>query len=315
MLIRDRQRLRSARRPSAPRAPTRSTASVISRGAQAVGEDRHAVGGLARRGSRRRRRRRRRRSSPRSPADGRRGSVARRAAGADMCSGSRLDDRHRLAAADPQRLRLLLAERERLLGAVELEPQPVLAPGGDLADDGRAERALVGLELHDRGVLGADARAARRRRRRARTRRGSSARSRSGTAVSVRAHSRVMRWPETNSARSHQCEPMSANAREAPPRSASTRQLSSSGAAASPAGRCRGSAAAARSPRCGRARAPRARSGSSGKRTARRPGGRVAAAASTRRLAPGRVDRQRLLADDVLAGGQRGLGERQRAGG
>ena len=52
---------------------------------------------------------------------------------------------------------------------------------------------------------------------------------RSATAVRVRAQRRVMRWPETNSARSHQCEPMSANAREAPPRSASTRQLSSSG--------------------------------------------------------------------------------------
>ena len=41
--------------------------------------------------------------------------------------------------------------------------------------------------------------------------------------------SRAMRWPVTNSARSHQCEPMSANARDAPPSSASTRQLSSSG--------------------------------------------------------------------------------------
>jgi len=51
--------------------------------------------------------------------------------------------------------------------------------------------------------------------------------SRCGTAVTVRAQSRAMRWPETNSARSHQCEPMSANAREAPPSSASTRQLSS----------------------------------------------------------------------------------------
>ncbi len=35
--------------------------------------------------------------------------------------------------------------------------------------------------------------------------------------------------PLTCCARSHQCEPMSANAREGPPRSESTRQLSSSG--------------------------------------------------------------------------------------
>ncbi len=46
--------------------------------------------------------------------------------------------------------------------------------------------------------------------------------------VSIRAESRVMRWPEMNSARSHQWEPMSAKAREAPPKRSSTRQLSSS---------------------------------------------------------------------------------------
>ena len=42
--------------------------------------------------------------------------------------------------------------------------------------------------------------------------------------------SAAIRWPETNSTRSHQCEPMSAKAREAPPSSGSTRQLSSDGA-------------------------------------------------------------------------------------
>ena len=52
----------------------------------------------------------------------------------------------------------------------------------------------------------------------------------SGMAVMVCAESRVMRCPETNSARSHQWEPMSANARDGPPRPASTRQLLSSGA-------------------------------------------------------------------------------------
>jgi hypothetical protein len=50
-----------------------------------------------------------------------------------------------------------------------------------------------------------------------------------GNAIIVRAQRREMRWPEMNSARSHQCEPMSANARDAPPNSSSTRQLSSSG--------------------------------------------------------------------------------------
>jgi hypothetical protein len=52
---------------------------------------------------------------------------------------------------------------------------------------------------------------------------------RSGTAVTVRASSRVIRDPATNSTRSHQWEPMSAKARDGPPRAASTRQLTSSG--------------------------------------------------------------------------------------
>ena len=49
--------------------------------------------------------------------------------------------------------------------------------------------------------------------------------SRSAKAVIVRAESRAMRWPVTNSIRSHQCEPMSANARDGPPSTGSTRQL------------------------------------------------------------------------------------------
>jgi hypothetical protein len=44
-------------------------------------------------------------------------------------------------------------------------------------------------------------------------------------AMLVRATSEVIRWPLTNSTRSHQCEPMSAKAREGPPSSAATRQL------------------------------------------------------------------------------------------
>ena len=66
------------------------------------------------------------------------------------------DERRVLAPADPQRLGVLLLERERLVRAVDLEPQAVLAPGRDLADDDRAERAAVGLELQDHGVLGRD---------------------------------------------------------------------------------------------------------------------------------------------------------------
>ena len=57
-----------------------------------------------------------------------------------------------------------------------------------------------------------------------------SRRGRSAWATAVRALSDAIRWPETNSIRSHQCEPMSAKAREGPPSAGSTRQLSSDGA-------------------------------------------------------------------------------------
>ena len=57
-----------------------------------------------------------------------------------------------------------------------------------------------------------------------------SRRGRSAWATAVRALTETIRWPETNSTRSHQCEPMSAKAREGPPSSGSTRQLSSDGA-------------------------------------------------------------------------------------
>ena len=67
-----------------------------------------------------------------------------------------LDNRRLLAAPAPQRLRVLLVEDERFAGAVELEPEPVLAAGRDLADDRRSDRPPVGLELHHRGVLGSD---------------------------------------------------------------------------------------------------------------------------------------------------------------
>ena len=175
-----------------------------------------------------------------------------------------------------------------------------LRPGRDLADHDRAERAGVGLELHDRGVLGrrpargspppppaANALAPRR------------AACAPGTAVSSRADSRVMRWPETNSARSHQCEPMSANAREAPPSSLVHAPVVVVGreepvlevGAVQQAQR-------AGPPAARRARAPRAPSGSSGRRTAPPPAARVAprrrrAAARRRRRAPAASRRSR----------------------
>src|SRR5215207_6789657 len=63
-------------------------------------------------------------------------------------------DRGGLASAAPERLGLLLAERERLLGPVDLEPEAVLAPGRDLADHRAADGSPVGLELHHGRVLG-----------------------------------------------------------------------------------------------------------------------------------------------------------------
>ena len=167
---------------------------------------------------------------------------------------------------------------------------------------------LVGLELDERGVLGRDR--ARRRRGRRRTAKAACASlsMRSGSAVSVRAHSRVIRWPETNSARSHQCEPMSAKAREAPPSvrvDAPVVVLRAQQPVLQVAAVEQPQRAGRR--RCARARAPRARWGSSGRRTARRRSVPASAAASASACAPSRVERDRLLADHVLAGGQRGL--------
>ena len=51
---------------------------------------------------------------------------------------------------------------------------------------------------------------------------------RSGIAVTSSAHTAASRSPVTNSTRSHQCEPMSAKARDRPAKAGSTRQLSSS---------------------------------------------------------------------------------------
>jgi hypothetical protein len=49
---------------------------------------------------------------------------------------------------------VLLIERNRLVASVELDPQAVLAPGRDLADDERAQNTPVRLEVDDGRVLG-----------------------------------------------------------------------------------------------------------------------------------------------------------------
>src|SRR3954469_1774053 len=64
-----------------------------------------------------------------------------------------LDDRRVLAPADPQVLRLLLVEGQGLVGAVDLQREPVLAARGDLGDHGAADRTAVGLELQHHCVL------------------------------------------------------------------------------------------------------------------------------------------------------------------
>ena len=195
---------------------------------------------------------------------------------------------------------------------VDLEPQAVLAPGGDLADH-RASRwrprpSRTGPPPRPRS-------------RRTGSRRESPfprsnaarpvARSRSVTAVMNCAFTRTRRWPDTNSARSHQCEPMSANARDAPPRSPSTRQLSSSGRSSqswryvpwiSRTGPVLPCADARPRFADGRVVAVDERHGGL------RFGGRRRVDEALR-LA--RVHRQRLLADHVLARGERGFGERR----
>ena len=121
-----------------------------------------------------------------------------------------------------------------------------------------------------------------------------------------------MRWPETNSARSHQCdadvgertrgaaEPLV----DAPVVVVRAQQPVLQVGAVDQAHR-------PGLPAARRARAPRAPSGSSGRRTAPRLTRPTPAAASASCCAPGGVERQRLLADHVLAGRQRGLGERE----
>src|SRR5918999_1974365 len=61
-----------------------------------------------------------------------------------------------VAAAEPERLRLLLLEAHAGFGARDLDVQVVLASRRDLADDQRPGRAAVGAEERRHCVLGAD---------------------------------------------------------------------------------------------------------------------------------------------------------------
>ena len=94
-----------------------------------------------------------------------------------------------------------------------------------------------------------------------------------------------------NSTRSHQCEPMSANARDGPPScGVDAPVVVLRGRAASPAGSRRGSGAPARARRRRSGRAPRARPGGSGRRTGRSP---IRPARGGRRDERGRPGRRR----------------------
>ena len=138
-------------------------------------------------------------------------------------------------------------------------------------------------------------------------------RRRSGSAIIVRAVSAASRWPVTNSTRSHQCAPMSANARERPAGRrvdppvvvvGAEQPVLEVGAVDQP----HVADPARRAP----ARGPRGRSGSSGRRTApSRPGPATRARPHELRGAGG-VEGHRLLADDVLA---RRRGRRARGSG
>src|ERR1700734_3133035 len=61
-----------------------------------------------------------------------------------------------LPSAEQQRLRVLLIERDAVLGAVDLEPQAVLPPGRDLRDHEAAAGSLAGAEHDLHRVLGRD---------------------------------------------------------------------------------------------------------------------------------------------------------------
>ena len=170
----------------------------------------------------------------------------------------------------------------------------------------------VGLEHHRRRCPRSRPRARRRRRRRARTSAPRRAR-RSACATAVRARDRddPLAGDELD-----QVAPVRADvgerARGPAERRASTRQLSSDRRrAASPGGSRRGAAAARRARRRGPGRGPRGRSGSSGRRRARSRPGRAARRRLDQLGGAGGVERDRLLADDVLAGVERRAGQRQ----
>ena len=146
-----------------------------------------------------------------------------------------------------------------------------LRPGGDLTDDDGAEGARVGLELHERGVLGRDrldVPAPHARPERAPIRVADPVRHR-GQQTCAQARD-AMAGDELG-----EVAPVRADVRERPRGAAPLRRPPSSScrpvAAASPGGRCRAAGAERRSVRSGRARALRGRWGSTGRRTAPPP--------------------------------------------
>ncbi len=163
---------------------------------------------------------------------------------------------------------MLLVEGERLLGPVELEPEPVLASSGDLADDDRpncaARRSRTGRARRLRSSPGA----ARCRPLLSRThdlpRWLAPARRSAGAPRRARCDGRKRtRRGRTSASR---CRRTRATRRRAVRPRASWRRRRGE---ASPGGTCRAAGEAHRSARWRRVRAPHALSGSSGRQTAR----------------------------------------------
>ena len=128
-----------------------------------------------------------------------------------------------LGPADPQPLGILLVERHARIGAIDLEPEPVVASGRDrlTVNDASVPAPVLNIAAATSslstaclappvaGVLKLWPVVA----------------LRSAMTVANAALASVKRSPLTHSTRSHQCEPMSANTRDAPPSAGSTRQL------------------------------------------------------------------------------------------
>ena len=186
----------------------------------------------------------------------------------------------------------------------------VLAAGRDLADE-RACRARPTpvRNMHGGEILGGDAAAAAGR---CRPSTASNARAeprlaRSGTTVAACAATATIRLPLTSSARSIECAPISAIARDAPPRASSTRQFAS-GASSSQSCRYEPRAAAAGRVQRMRIRDAATRPQVGWKAVVVREDGEASdpCAAVNKLLLSTRTSTvERLLADDILSGPQR----------